>query len=384
MRCLLATIILLSLPATASASQPVSLSSSLADQLQQARSQLQESSEELSSSQERQPMLFALQKMALRKAPQAAREVELARLRADRSKQRLNRITIEYIRLVQSVGGSSGASTSEQRLLQYLGSVSSKDAALVITQGETILDHQNQVMNKLRDAAGRLQSQQAKLQQAAGRQQTVRFQATRAVLENQQRMAVLRSDIVSQKQQVSELESRLGVLTSGQGGGVLTGGQVMFSFYLAELSGLDINLIKAWVLAEMSGSYATGRQSEGNHNWLNIGYFDSLGGGGAFQDLPAVWSDPRQAAQASQAFLQGDFLGASPGIQRILSSGGSSVESQIRSIATSGWASSGYGGGSSLRGTYKLVPKTTQPPRTSVRWRSPRDKRWYLLGQRLP
>ena len=287
MRCLLATIILLSLPATASASQPVSLSSSLADQLQQARSQLQESSEELSSSQERQPMLFALQKMALRKAPQAAREVELARLRADRSKQRLNRITIEYIRLVQSVGGSSGASTSEQRLLQYLGSVSSKDAALVIID--------------MQYATGRLQSQQAKLQQAAGRQQTVRFQATRAVLENQQRMAVLRSDIVSQKQQVSELESRLGVLTSGQGGGVLTGGQVMFSFYLAELSGLDINLIKAWVLAEMSGSYATGRQSEGNHNWLNIGYFDSLGGGGAFQDLPG--------SSGFSGFLARRFLG---------------------------------------------------------------------------
>jgi hypothetical protein len=384
MRCLLAIVFVLALPATASASQPVSLSSSLADQLQQARSELQESSEELSSSQKRQPMLFALQKMALRKAPQAAREVALARLRAARAKQRLNRITIDYIRLVQSFGGSSGAATSEQRLLQYLGSVSSKDAALVITQGETILDHQNQVMEKVRAAAGRLQSQQAKLQQAAGRQQTVRFQATGAVLANQQRMAVLRGNISLQKRQVSELESRLGVLTAGQGGGVLTGGQVMFSFYLAELSGLDINLIKAWVLAEMSSSYAAGRQSEGNHNWLNIGYFDSLGGGGAFQDLPAVWSDPRQAAQASQAFLQGDFLGASPGIQRILSSGGSSVESQIRSIATSGWASSGYGGGSSLRGTYKLVPKTTQPPRISVRWRSPKDKRWYLLGQRLP
>jgi len=164
---------------------------------------------------------------------------------------------------------------------------------------------------------------------------------------------------------------------------VLTIGQVQFSYQLASLSGLDVNVIKAWVLAEMSDGYARGRQRANNHNWLNIGYFDSLGGGGAFQQgkVSSTWSDPVSAANASQAFLEGKIFGAAPGIQNILLYAGSSPDTIINAIASSGWASGGYGGGSSLRGTYNLVPHSAQPPRTRTRWRSPRDGKTYTLGK---
>lgn len=372
---------LLLLPASASA-EPSTLSGSLSDQLQSARADLANHSSELRSARLRTGQLRSLQTQALRRTPEVRAQLQAAQADAAAAERRLNRITLAYISLVQSLGGTPGGagSTDEQRLAQYLSDVRAGDVALVMEQGKGLLRRQQAMMDKVRQAARRLQERRRAVGQALERQQMVRWQSTSAVMENQQRIAQLRRQISIDQGRVAQLEARLGILNSSQGGSVLTGGQVMFSFYLAELSGLDVNLIKAWVLAEMSGGYATERQREGNHNWLNIGYFDALGGGGAFQDIPRVWSDPQQAAQASEAFLEGHFLGASPGIQRIIKTSGRSVETQIRAIASSGWASSGYNSGNSLRGTYRLVPKTTQPLRKKARWQSPKDKKFYTLG----
>ncbi len=162
--------------------------------------------------------------------------------------------------------------------------------------------------------------------------------------------------------------------------GVITKGQAIFSIRVAMLTGMDPNVIKAWALAEMSGSYATGRERDHNYNWLNIGYFDSLGGHGAFQGA-GVWSDPITAADASVAFLEGKFLGASASIQQIRKSAGKKPLEQLRAIWTSNWATSHYSGGADLRGTYKLVPKTPQPGRITVQWRNPKTGKVMTLGE---
>lgn len=379
---LIALIACLAFPALAPAN-PSSLSSSLTTQVFDARAQLKRHQQQLVEAERRMPALRRMQTQALAQSPIVARRLSEAKSRVAAAKRRLNKITLAYIGLVESLGGSaSGAgATDEQRLLQYLSQVRARDAALVLQQGKGLMERKQQMMDKLRSAAGQLERDRDAALSLATRQQQLEWQSTRAVMENRERIDYLRSAIRADRSNLARLETRLGILSSANGG-VLTGGQVLFSYYLAQLSGLDVNLIKAWVLAEMSGGYARARQTEGNHNWLNIGYFDSLSGDGAFQDIPRVWTDPQSAARASQAFLQGDFLGASPGIQRILSTAGRSVETQIRSISTSGWASSGYNSGNSLRGTYKLVPKTVQPPRTGTAWRSPKDGRWYWLGKR--
>ena len=371
--------LLLSAPAAA---EPTQLSSTLADELNAARSALNSRKASLASARARVPALKRLQRQALLRSPIISRQLEDATRRTRAARERLNRQTLAYIKLVESLGGSGSVAglDDEQRLLQYLSEVRARDAALVLQQGRALLNRQDAALARLRSSADRLEQAKARSIDLSERQDQLEWQATRAVMENNQRITYLSGRLKLDRANLARLETRMGLLSSANGG-VLTGGQVLFSFYLAELSGLDVNLIKAWVLAEMSDGYARDRQSEGNHNWLNIGYFDSLGGGGAFQDLPRVWSDPRSAAHASQAFLQGDFLGASPGIQRIISYAGRSVETQIRAIATSGWASSGYNSGNSLRGTYKLVPKTTQPPRKTVSWKSPRDGKWYRLGK---
>lgn len=135
--------------------------------------------------------------------------------------------------------------------------------------------------------------------------------------------------------------------------------QEIFAQHLAKLTGLDANVIRGWTLAEESSGAARQRAAQGNNNWLNIGYFDSgaaqwAKGGGPF-------SNPVSAAQATAQFLKGQRWGASPGIQRILSTAGLSPQQQIKAIASSGWASSGYGGGRNLLKTYGLVSGQPAP-----------------------
>lgn len=115
----------------------------------------------------------------------------------------------------------------------------------------------------------------------------------------------------------------------------LTPGQRVFAQRLASRTGLNSRVISAWMLAEESGGAAASRQRQGNHNWLNIGYFDS-GPGGITKN--GVFRDPRTAADATAKFLEGKWGGASSGIRGILSARDASPREQIARIAGSGWA----------------------------------------------
>lgn len=128
--------------------------------------------------------------------------------------------------------------------------------------------------------------------------------------------------------------------------------QELFAQHLSKLTGLNKNVIRGWALAEESSSAAQKRAAQGNHNWLNIGYFDS-GAGSLTKNQD--WNDPVRAANATALFLKGQKYGASTGIRNILKSVGTTPQQQIAAIATSGWASSGYGGGKNLLSTYGLV-----------------------------
>lgn len=134
---------------------------------------------------------------------------------------------------------------------------------------------------------------------------------------------------------------------------VLTPQQEQFSSTLSNLTGLDRNVIRGWALAEESGSAAQKRVAQKNFNFLNIGYFDSGAAGWAKGGGP--FSNPVTAAKATAQFLKGQRWGASKGIQGILSTAGQSPAAQIKAIAGSGWASSGYGGGTNLAKTFSLV-----------------------------
>jgi hypothetical protein len=130
---------------------------------------------------------------------------------------------------------------------------------------------------------------------------------------------------------------------------LLTPGQAKFAGRLAELTGLDPRVVAAWELAEESGSAAQGREAASNFNWLNIGYFDSGAGRIAFDK---EFGDPISAAEQTARFLKGDWGGASSSIRAILNSIGHSPDEQMSAIANSDWASSHYGGGANLHGTY--------------------------------
>lgn len=121
-------------------------------------------------------------------------------------------------------------------------------------------------------------------------------------------------------------------MTTGQ---VLTADQITFSKTVARQTGLDPNVIGAWVLQE--GGSATG----GKFNYLNIGNTDS----GA-RNKSAVWNgSPVTAGAATAQWLKGQtkagYSTASPGIQAILKSAGGTAEEQVKAIQTSGWATSG-------------------------------------------
>jgi cell wall-associated NlpC family hydrolase len=120
--------------------------------------------------------------------------------------------------------------------------------------------------------------------------------------------------------------------------GPLTPGQKVFAKQVAKRTGLNPRVVAAQALAEENGSYAAQREAEGNHNWLNIGYFDS-GPGQLTQG--SQWSNPRSAAKATARFLKGKEFGASEGIKAIIpESKGRGPEAQVSAIANSGWASS--------------------------------------------
>jgi cell wall-associated NlpC family hydrolase len=131
---------------------------------------------------------------------------------------------------------------------------------------------------------------------------------------------------------------------------LLTSGQQTFVARLSSLTGLNTRVVAGWVLAEESGSAATGREAASNFNWLNIGYFDS-GTGAIAHATP--FSNPVSAAEQTAKFLKGEWGGASTGIRDILNTVGKPPDDQIMAIANSGWASSHYNNGANLRSTFE-------------------------------
>jgi hypothetical protein len=134
---------------------------------------------------------------------------------------------------------------------------------------------------------------------------------------------------------------------------MMTPGQQQFATQLAAQTGLDPQVVSAWMLAEESGGAATSREQQGDHNWLNIGWTDS----GRYGTAGAIWSDPISAANATAGWLKGQdtipgYGTASPGVQSILSSAGQPAQTQIAALQHSGWASSGY---PDLPGVYGMV-----------------------------
>lgn len=129
-----------------------------------------------------------------------------------------------------------------------------------------------------------------------------------------------------------------------------------FAATLAARTGLDYLVIAAWCLAEESSSAAASRESEGNNNWLNIGYFDSGAGAIAFN---SAFKSPITGANQTDAFLRGTWGGAVQGIRDILNTVHQGPEQQMAAIASSGWATSTYDHGATLRTLYKQLQGVT-------------------------
>lgn len=128
--------------------------------------------------------------------------------------------------------------------------------------------------------------------------------------------------------------------TAGPGASNFSTNQRLFANRLAADTGLDINVILAWMQDEQPPGSASA--PNGANNWLNVGSTDSgfLGG-----NNPA-WSNPITAADETSTWLHGNSIFGYPapvaGIRAILSTAGQAAAAQIRAIQTSGWASSGY------------------------------------------
>jgi murein DD-endopeptidase MepM/ murein hydrolase activator NlpD len=131
--------------------------------------------------------------------------------------------------------------------------------------------------------------------------------------------------------------------------------QAQFVSTLAAETGLNPRVIGSWAVAEQSGSAARNYEGKRYFNFLNIARTDSGDAGGAHS---GVWADPVTAAKATAEWLKGqgriahEYGKPAGGIMAILRTAGASPNAQISAIANSGWASSGYNGGSTLRQLY--------------------------------
>lgn len=145
----------------------------------------------------------------------------------------------------------------------------------------------------------------------------------------------------------------------------LSASQQQFVTGVASRTGLSPRVVAAWVVAEEG--YRKTPVGHDDHNWLNIGNTDTQWHGGGNS-----WADPNRAARLTAKWIKGEysvpgFGRAAPGIRRIVRTAGQSPTVQIQAIANSGWASSGYEGGSTLRNLYHQIQGVgDRPPATSV------------------
>lgn len=143
--------------------------------------------------------------------------------------------------------------------------------------------------------------------------------------------------------QSAQAASGSGTPLSAAAEGRLTSAQRQFASRLAANTGLDGNVIAAWLLSEESGGAAQARQAAKNNDWLNIGYTDTA----TYGSSDSIWSNPITAADATAGWLKGQntipgYGVASAGVRSILASAGQSPAAQISALQRSGWASSGY------------------------------------------
>lgn len=129
-----------------------------------------------------------------------------------------------------------------------------------------------------------------------------------------------------------------------------TKNQKRFISSLASQTGLNQRVIAAWVFSEMNGGAARGYEKRGYNNWLNIGHTDS---GNLSLTGDKTWRSPESAAKATADFLRGKRYGPGAGIKKIIKYAGRSPEAQISAIANSGWATSSYEKGNTLRSIYR-------------------------------
>jgi hypothetical protein len=135
-----------------------------------------------------------------------------------------------------------------------------------------------------------------------------------------------------------------GTAMSSTASALLTTAQQQFGARLAADTGLNPQVIAAWMLAEESSDAAKSRQAANNNDWLNIGYTDS----GTYGAADSIWSNPTTAADATAGWIKGQdtipgYGHAAAGIQAIMNTVGQSAQAQIAAIQSSGWAGSGYG-----------------------------------------
>ena len=120
----------------------------------------------------------------------------------------------------------------------------------------------------------------------------------------------------------------------------LTANQETFAQTLAKQTGLNLNVVRAWVLQENGGGSANGA-----NNWLGLG----ITGSGSYGTSSPVWTNPVSAAIATAQWIKGAaFPGygvAAPAIQAIAKTAGESPSAQIAAIqvpsSQGGWSGKG-------------------------------------------
>jgi len=103
--------------------------------------------------------------------------------------------------------------------------------------------------------------------------------------------------------------------------GTLTSGQQQFASTLAADTGLDPQVIGAWLLSEESEEAAVSRQAANNNDWLNIRYTDS----GTYGSTDSIWSSPAATRICRRSTSSSPSNGASPAGP----AGGASVGSRV-------------------------------------------------------
>lgn len=115
-----------------------------------------------------------------------------------------------------------------------------------------------------------------------------------------------------------------GVIGSSEGTlvGPFVKPQREFAEALAELSGLSLQVVGAWCLAEESGGAAEGYAAENYNNWLNMGPFEQN----------AAFNNPQDAARHTKNNIFGGIYDGT-----IVASIGKSDQTQLKAIVDSPW-----------------------------------------------